>query len=235
MTLNDSRNDHRSQTEKQQSPDPPLPYIPGAAGFLAPGPTYIAPSSSFFLANGSASASLIDFLPSRGVADRLLAQYWKAVHPIARAVHRGSFQRRYDAFWDDVTMGIEPPNSLQAVVFAAMFSGVVSMPEEVIVMDFGVGKRNLVENFQVGTETALGRANFIRTAKVETLQAFIMYMVGNSVLLTLLPIVPYHISHGRLDPLPVKKYALLAPPLPVLALDSITALGTLSRILVKSR
>ena len=81
-------------------------------------------------------------------------------------------------------MGVEPPNSLQAVVFAAMFSGVVSMPEDVILMEFGVGKRSLVENFQVGTETALGRANFIRTAKVETLQAFIMYMVGNSVLLT---------------------------------------------------
>ena len=179
MTLNDSRNDHRSETEKQQSPEPPIPYVPGAAGFLAPGPTYIAPSSSFFLSSGGAPASLIDFLPSRIVADRLLTQYWEAVHPIARAVHRPSFQRRYDAFWDDVSSGIEPPNSLQAVVFAAMFSGVVSMPEEAIVMQFGVAKKGLVENFQVGTETALGRANFIRTAKLETLQAFIMYMVGH--------------------------------------------------------
>ena len=76
-------------------------------------------------------------------------------------------------------MGIEPPNSLQAVVFAAMFSGVVSMHEESIVMEFGVSKRGLVDNFQIGTETALGRANFIRTAKIETLQAFIMYMVGS--------------------------------------------------------
>lgn len=76
-------------------------------------------------------------------------------------------------------MGVEPPNSLQAVVFAAMFSGVVSMPEESIVMEFGVSKRGLVDSFQMGTETALGRANFIRTAKIETLQAFIMYMVGS--------------------------------------------------------
>jgi len=156
-----------------------MPFFPGAR-FLAPGPTYIAPSSSFFLASGGAPASLIDFLPSRMVADRLLAQYWQAVHPIARAVHRPSFQRRYDAFWNDVTSGIEPPNSLQAVVFAAMFSGVVSMPDDTIVMQFGVAKKGLVDNFQMGTETALGRANFIRTAKLETLQAFIMYMVGNS-------------------------------------------------------
>lgn len=76
-------------------------------------------------------------------------------------------------------MGIEPPNSVQAVVFAAMFSGVVSMPEDMIVMEFGVSKKSLVENFQMGTETALGRANFIRTAKLETLQAFIIYMVSS--------------------------------------------------------
>lgn len=155
-----------------------MPFFPGVR-FLAPGPTYIAPSSSFFLSSGGAPASLIDFLPSRMVADRLLAQYWQAVYPIARTVHRPSFQRRYDAFWNDVTSGIEPPNSLQAVIFAAMFSGVVSMPDDTIVMQFGVAKKGLVDNFQMGTETALGRANFIRTAKLETLQAFIMYMVGD--------------------------------------------------------
>lgn len=75
-------------------------------------------------------------------------------------------------------MGIEPTNSLQAVVFAAMFSGVVSMPEEAVLSEFGVPKKHLVDNFQMGTETALGRANIIRTTKIETLQAFIMYMVG---------------------------------------------------------
>ncbi|KAL8797840.1 MAG: hypothetical protein Q9195_000192 [Heterodermia aff. obscurata] len=108
---------------------------------------------------------------------KMAEEYWQAVHPIARAVHRHSFQRRYDIFWNDVSMGVEPPNSLQAVVFAAMFSGIVSMHEDAILMGFGVSKKDLVENFQMGTETALGRANFIRTAKLETLQAFIMYMI----------------------------------------------------------
>ena len=181
VTLNDARNDHRSPTEKAHSPDPQLPYIPEGAGFLAPGPTYLPPSSNFFLSNNNSAASLIDFLPSKSVADRLLNQYWQAVHPIARAVHRHSFQRRYDIFWNDVSVGVEPPNSLQAVVFAAMFSGVVSMREDAIVMEFGVSKKGLVENFQMGAETALGRANFIRTTKLETLQAFVMYMVGSPI------------------------------------------------------
>ena len=75
-------------------------------------------------------------------------------------------------------MGIEPVSSLQALIFATMFSAVVSMPEEVILLEFGVSQKDLVDNFQMGTETALGRANIIRTTKIETLQAFVMYMVG---------------------------------------------------------
>ena len=122
-------------------------------------------------------SSLIDFLPSKLAADRLLSQYWFAVYPIARIVHRPSFERRYENFWNEVQMGIEPLGSLQAIVFAAMFSGVVSMPEEIITRDFGTSKKALMENFQRGTETALARANFLRTTKIETLQALVMYMV----------------------------------------------------------
>ena len=75
-------------------------------------------------------------------------------------------------------MGIEPVGSLQAIVFAAMFSGVVSMPEDILMSEFAVAKKDLVENFQQGTETALVRANLLRTTKIETMQAFVMYMVS---------------------------------------------------------
>ena len=77
-------------------------------------------------------------------------------------------------------MGIEPVGSLQAIVFAAMFSGVVSMPEAIIMSEFAVAKKDLVDNFQQGTETALVRANLLRTTKIETMQAFVMYLVSNA-------------------------------------------------------
>ena len=169
------RYDRRSPSEKSESPE--FYGAPKLHSFLAPGPSYIAPTSGFFFAIGSHGTSLIDFLPSRLAADRLMQQYWYAVHPIARVVHRPSFERRYETFWNEVQMGIEPVGSLQAIVFAAMFSGVVSMPEEVILRDFGVAKKALEENFQQGTETALTRANILRTTKVETLQAFVTYLV----------------------------------------------------------
>ncbi|KAL8650626.1 MAG: hypothetical protein Q9210_003712, partial [Variospora velana] len=176
-SLNEPNGDqHSSSSQRSLSPEQPIPHFAPRA-FLAPGPTYIAPSSSFFFSSGQNTASLIDFLPSKPIADRLLYQYWLAVHPVCRTVHRPSFLRRYNAFWADVEAGVEPPGSLQAVVFAALFSGVVSMSENAVLMQFGTTRKDLVENFQMGTETALGRANVIRTSKVETLQALVMYMV----------------------------------------------------------
>ena len=177
VSLSDSRNDRRPDIEKVAAPDPLSSNAPAGFALFAPGPTYLPPSSSFFFSSNSRGASLIDYLPSQTAADHLLNQYWLAVHPICRVVHRPSFQRRYDLFWDEIRTGIEPTGSLQAIVFAAMFSGVVSMPEDLILRDFAVSKKDLVENFQQGTETALGRANFLRTTKLETMQAFVMYMV----------------------------------------------------------
>ncbi|KAL8817302.1 MAG: hypothetical protein Q9223_003838 [Gallowayella weberi] len=177
VSLNDDGADDRSPSRKSLSPEQPIPHYitsPQYNKFLAPGSTYIAPSSSFFFSSGQNSASLIDYLPSRLIANRLLNQYWLAVHPICCIVHRPSFQRRYGTFWTDVEMGLEPTGSLQAVVFAALFSGVVSMSDNAVLMEFGTSKKDLVDNFQMGTETALGRANVMRTTKVETLQALVM-------------------------------------------------------------
>lgn len=46
-----------------------------------------------------------------------------------------------------------------------------------MIREFGVAKASLVDNFKLGTETALSRANFLRTTKIEILQAFVMYLV----------------------------------------------------------
>lgn len=180
VSINDNSGSQQAPQQKSLSPEQPIPFYvppPSFNKLLAPGPNYIAPSSSFFFSTGQNSVSLIDFLPSRPIADRLLSQYWLAVHPMCRIVHRPSFQRRYSAFWAEIEMNVEPTGSLQAVVFAALFSGIVSLSEDAVLMAFGTSKRNLVDNFQMGTETALGRANVIRTTKIETLQALVMYMV----------------------------------------------------------
>ncbi|KAF2000396.1 hypothetical protein P154DRAFT_522586 [Amniculicola lignicola CBS 123094] len=145
--------------------------------WMAPGPDYIAPSSSFFFAPGVHKTSLMAYLPSRAFVDKFMAHYWRAVHVVARTVHRPSFERQYEQFWIDVTKGNEPRVSFQAVVFAALLSSVISMPDDMVVTDYGVPKETLVESFKTGSEGALARANFLRTTKLETLQAFVMYLI----------------------------------------------------------
>lgn len=158
----------------------PIPQnipLPPAHEYIKPGPNYIAPPSGFFFGPGIDKATLTDFLPSRFAADRLITQYFTSVHPVVRLVHQPTFEKQYEQFWNTVSVGLEPPPSTQAIVFACMFSGVVSLEEAVIIRDFGVGKAGLIDNFKLGTEMALAKANFLRTTKVETLQSFIVYMV----------------------------------------------------------
>jgi hypothetical protein len=118
------------------------------------------------------------YLPSRFTVDKLIAHYWEAVHVIARTLHRPSFERSLDKFWADVDAGSQPRSSFQAVFFAALLSSIVSKHEEDVVAEFGVDKYSLVDNFKRATEAALARANFLRTTKLETLQAFVMYIVS---------------------------------------------------------
>ena len=145
---------------------------------MAPGVNYIAPSSSFFFAPGVEKTSLMTHLPAKVVVDKLITHYWNAVHVVARTVHRPSFERQYHNFWANVNAGVEPRNSFQAVLFAALLSSIMSMPGDAVLAKFGVGKQSLVDNFREGTEAALSRANFLRTTKLETLQAFVMYLVS---------------------------------------------------------
>ncbi|KAF2786581.1 hypothetical protein K505DRAFT_368111 [Melanomma pulvis-pyrius CBS 109.77] len=145
--------------------------------WMAPGPEYVAPTSSFFFAPGVEKTSLMTYLPAKPLVDKLIAHYWGAVHVIARMVHRPSFERQYESFWISISNGVEPRVSFQAVVFAALLSSIVSMSESRVLTEFGVDKQNLIDNFKQGTESALARANFLRTTKLETLQAFVMYLI----------------------------------------------------------
>lgn len=118
------------------------------------------------------------YLPSKNVADRLIARYWTSVHQLCRVVHRPSFERQYTLFWQQVQSGIEPPASFQALSLATMLSAITSMSEDDVVMQFGVERKELLHSFQNGTETSLYRANFLRTTKLQTLQALVMYLVS---------------------------------------------------------
>ena len=147
--------------------------------FLKPTSQHIVPTSGFFFGQVGEPPSLLHYLPYRHVADRLMTQYFRAVHPIAPCSHRPSMEVVYATFWEEINAGFEPRPSTQAIIFATMFSGVVSMKEDVVYHELGGHpKANWVASLKMGTETALSKANFLRTTRVETMQAFIIYMVS---------------------------------------------------------
>ena len=145
--------------------------------FLRPGASYIAPTSGYFFGQVAHSLSLEQSLPTKDVGDRLMQRYFDAVHPIARCVHRPTVESLYQNFWQEVRDNYEPRASVQSIIFAAWFSAVVSLEEAQAQDDYGLSKAQMVQHMKIATETALSKANFLRTTKFETLQAFVMYLL----------------------------------------------------------
>ena len=166
--------DHR---DLQAGQPQPIKIQASPKSYIGPGPDYIAPSSSFFFPGTNMNTSLIDYLPSKAAADLLVSQYFQAVHFIARAVHKPTFESQYALFWGQIATGVEPVPSQQAIVFAAMFSAAVSMSEDEISQQFGTNKNVLIDSLRSGTEMALSKANFLRTTKIDTMQALVMYLI----------------------------------------------------------
>jgi hypothetical protein len=144
---------------------------------MAPGPNFIPPRSDFMFGSSMQKISVCKDLPSKYAAEKLLAHYWVAVHPISRTVHRPSFEQRYRKLWRDVATASEPPASIAAIVFAVLFSAAVSVSDDTTFGELGVSRESILEQLQSGTECALQRANVSRTTKTETFQALIIYLV----------------------------------------------------------
>lgn len=171
--------------------------------WMAPGRDYVAPSSSIFFAPGIHKVPSMSYLPVKSVTDKLMEHYWKAVHVIARTVHRPTFEDQYQRFWQEHYHRREPRASFQAVLFAALLSSAASMSEERARNEFGRERSQLVEDFRVATETALSKAHFLRTTKLETLQAFVMYLVSQVFFLIPLFLTPFLPAALYVAPVPM--------------------------------
>lgn len=173
-TLSNPQSDQRTANEKLTG----VPQLPDDAhDFLDPGPTYIAPGSGFIFGDVGHKRNLLDYLPTKDVANYLVEIYHENVHFLARVVHWPSFQLQHDNFWTSVLANIEPPPSQQAIVLAVMFSAVASMSESDLMDLFNQPKSVVLANFQKGTEVVLSKAQVLRTAKIETVQAFVAYLI----------------------------------------------------------
>ena len=178
----DKNDTSRSDYDRQVFNSLPKPHwLNAAAGpkTLDPHPAYIAPS--LFSHALQVNQHNHKVLSSQELADKVMDHYWESVHPVARIVHRPSFQERYDVFWYNTARGFrDTPESTQALVYAALFAGVVSMDAETVREELGGDREEWVKALEKATAISLGRAHVIRTEKPETIQAFVMYLVRKS-------------------------------------------------------
>ncbi|CAG8888720.1 unnamed protein product [Penicillium egyptiacum] len=167
------------QNPRGSSPSIPSPSPPGITeDFLRPGPYFMMPSINLLFTQASSGDALTRYLPPRSAADKLMECYWDAVHPVSRVVHRPSFVQRYETLWETIENGYPVPPSLAAIVYSILFSASVAMSEEQISELFQTSKQYLKDSLQLGTELALGRAQLLRASKIETLQAFVAYLLS---------------------------------------------------------
>ena len=98
-------------------------------------------------------------------------------------VHRPSFEKKYDFFWYNVSRGQvkDTPESVQALIYAALFSAVVSMDAETVRQELRGEREEWVKNLEKATAYALSLAHVVRTERPETMQAFVMYLVRQNV------------------------------------------------------
>lgn len=159
---------------------PSTPNSDSAKGSIKLKQSASASPADFIFSQGSSGASRVENIVSRNIADRLLERYWDSVHPVARILHRPSFAQRYETLWEAVEDGYQEniTPSLAAIVFSVLLSAVVSMSEEQVRDLCQESREELIHKLKHGTENSLGRAQLLHCSKVETLQAFVAYLVS---------------------------------------------------------
>jgi hypothetical protein len=147
--------------------------------YLYPGLDYLSPSNGFFFSSSESSSARSEtgFL-NRDLCQNILKHYWGAVHIIAKCVHRPSFERQWENFWISIETRSQLPASLEAVVMAVLLCGTIATPDLNLASSFGVKKTTLIDDFKRATESALARAKIIHTTNLETLQAFVIYLIS---------------------------------------------------------
>ncbi|KAL4904771.1 hypothetical protein BDW74DRAFT_185366 [Aspergillus multicolor] len=145
--------------------------------YFGPGPSFIPPQSGLFFSQSNQNPFIMDWFTRRPMADALLTQYWEAVHPIVRIVHRPSIIRRYQMFWEALEARRKPPASLRALISSMFFVAVVGMSSSRVMHQFGIPQQILQNQLQSETENALKDARLLSTTRLETIQAFILYLI----------------------------------------------------------
>ena len=108
-------------------------------------------------------------------ADLLCNIYFRNIDPFIKLVHKTRFISDLEQFWQGL---LDHSARFEALLFAIYGLATMSMSHEYITTHFsGETRINLLSRFQMATELALTRLNFLRSHTLVTLQAFLLHLV----------------------------------------------------------
>ncbi|KAL8997315.1 MAG: hypothetical protein Q9169_003407 [Polycauliona sp. 2 TL-2023] len=114
---------------------------------------------------------------SRPELDMLYHQYFRAVHPLAHALHKPTFDRQFYRTCLSQNPSSRPTKSFTALVLAMCFAAAVSLSQTQPQVQFQTTKIALVDRLKLGSERALVAAQHMKSLKLETMQAFAIYLI----------------------------------------------------------
>ena len=138
---------------------------------LEPSPGFLTTASQPFLPQPGLE------LPSRNELHFLYRQYWSVVDPLAHIVHKPSFEEECRKFLLHGQVLDAAPASFKALLLAMCLAAAVSLPLVQAKEILGVAQQTLVSRLKIGAEKALRDADFMSSVKIQTLQAFTIYLV----------------------------------------------------------
>ena len=113
--------------------------------------------------------------PARLQADLLCNIYFRNVDPFIKLVHKTRFIFDLEQFWQGV---LKHSVRFEALLFAIYGLATMSISHKHVTKHFpGETRINLLSRFQMATEVALTRSNFLRSHCLVTLQAFLLHLV----------------------------------------------------------
>lgn len=137
----------------------------------------LEPSSSLLVSRSFLQARVE--LPSYKELQLLYHQYWSAVDPLAHVVHKPSFEVGLRNYMPHGQVIDTTPASFKALLLAMCLAASVSLPLMQAEEALGITQDALIERLKVATEGALSNAKFMSPGKIETLQAFTIYLVSH--------------------------------------------------------
>ncbi len=129
----------------------------------------------YFSGAGRAPVNIAHLQPTRANADLLFNLYFKNVHPFLMILHKPRF------FYDLSQLrrgSLNHSTVFEALLFSMYCITLMSLSDEFVSTTFsGESKTILLSRYQMATEMALKRSDFMQSHDLTSLQTFLLYLV----------------------------------------------------------